>query len=78
MVLVEGEMVSTRSTAGLRIARRLSGLWPLLYAFLIVPKFLRDAVYRVIAKNRYKWWGKRDACMVPTPEVQERFLSSVK
>ncbi len=75
MVLVEGETVATRSTAGLKIARRLSGLWPLFSAFLIVPKFLRDAVYNLIAKNRYRWWGKRDACMVPTPEVRERFLT---
>jgi predicted DCC family thiol-disulfide oxidoreductase YuxK len=74
MVLVEGERVFTRSTAGLRIARRLTGLWPLFSAFLIVPKFLRDAVYRVIAKNRYRWWGKRDACMVPSPAVRARFL----
>lgn len=74
MVLIESDRAFTRSTAGLKIARRLSGLWPLLYAFLIVPRFLRDAVYNVVARNRYRWWGKRDACMVPTPEVKERFL----
>jgi len=75
MVLVQDGRVFTRSTAGLKIARRLSGLWPLFSAFLIVPKFLRDAVYNLIAKNRYRWWGKKDVCMVPTPEVRERFLT---
>jgi predicted DCC family thiol-disulfide oxidoreductase YuxK len=74
MVLIEDGRVFTRSTAGLKIARRLSSLWPLLYAFMIVPRFFRDAVYNVVARNRYRWWGRRDACMVPTPEVRERFL----
>jgi predicted DCC family thiol-disulfide oxidoreductase YuxK len=75
MVLIEGDRPCTRSTAGLKIARRLSGLWPFLSVFLIVPRFLRDAVYSFIARNRYRWWGRQDACMVPTPEVRERFLS---
>lgn len=74
MVLIEGDRFFTRSSAGLRIARRLTGLWPLLFIFIIIPKFLRDAVYNLVARNRYKWWGKRDACMVPTPEVKKRFL----
>lgn len=74
MVLIEGDRVSTRSTAGLKIARRLSGLWPLLCVFQIVPRPIRDAVYNVIARNRYRWWGKRDTCMIPTPGVREKFL----
>jgi predicted DCC family thiol-disulfide oxidoreductase YuxK len=74
MVLIEDDRAFTRSTAGLRIARHLKWPWPLSYAFIAVPKFLRDAVYRFIARNRYKWWGKRDACMVPTAEERERFL----
>jgi len=74
MVLIDGDQHFTRSSAGLRIAARLSGLWPLFSVFLIVPKFLRDLVYKVIAKNRYRWWGKRDVCMIPTPEMRARFL----
>ncbi len=52
----------------------LGGGWKLLYAFIIVPKFIRDAVYNWIARNRYKWYGKREECMVPTAELRERFL----
>lgn len=74
MVLIEDGTASTRSTAGLRIARRLKGTWPLLYGFIVLPRFLRDAVYRLIAKNRYRWFGKKDVCMVPKPEWKERFL----
>ena len=73
-VLIENEKVYTRSTAALRIARRLHGGWNLLYGFMIVPRFIRDAVYNIIARNRYKWFGKRDECMIPTPELIERFL----
>ncbi len=78
MVLIDGDKHYTRSSAGLRIALRLSGLWPLCAVFLIVPKFLRDLVYRFIAKNRYRWWGRRDTCMVPTPEMKERFLAPLE
>jgi len=75
MLLIDGDKHYTRSSAGLRIAARLSGLWPIFAVFLIVPKFLRDIVYKVIAKNRYRWWGKRDTCMIPTPEMKDRFLN---
>ncbi|GMV90363.1 MAG: thiol-disulfide oxidoreductase [Candidatus Hydrogenedentota bacterium] len=74
MVYIEGDTVYTKSTAGLRIARRLGGLWPLLYAFIVIPRPIRDAVYGVIVRNRYRWFGKRDDCMVPTPDLRARFL----
>lgn len=74
MVLVDGEKVYTRSTAALKIARRLSGLWPLFSIFMIVPRPIRDWVYGIVAKNRYRWWGKKDACLVPTPAMKTRFL----
>lgn len=74
MVLVEGDKVYTRSTAGLRIARRLRWPWPILSVFLVVPSLLRDFVYKIIAKNRYRWFGKKDACMIPAPEWKARFL----
>ncbi len=73
-VLLEGGRVYQRSTAALRVARKLNGLWPLLYGFIIIPGFIRDAVYNYIAKNRYKWFGKQKSCWVPTPELQQKFL----
>jgi predicted DCC family thiol-disulfide oxidoreductase YuxK len=73
-ILIEGENIYTKSAAALRIAKQLGGGWKLLYGLMIIPRFIRDAVYNLIAKNRYKWFGKRDECMIPTPELQERFL----
>ena len=75
MFLVEDGRVSSRSTAVLRIARRLRWPWPLAYAFIAVPRPVRDWAYSVIARNRYRWFGRRDQCEVPTPELQARFLS---
>jgi predicted DCC family thiol-disulfide oxidoreductase YuxK len=75
VVLVEGGRAYTRSTAALRIARRLTGLWPLLRVFFLVPRPLRDGVYDWIARNRYRWFGREDACRVPTPELRARFLA---
>jgi predicted DCC family thiol-disulfide oxidoreductase YuxK len=74
VLLVEQDGIYDESTAALRIARQLSGAWPLAAVFLVVPKVLRDAVYRLIARNRYRWFGRRDVCMVPTPELKARFL----
>lgn len=74
LVLVEGDRFFTRSSAALLIARRLDGFWPLLYAFIVVPRFLRDAVYDLFARNRYRWFGRRDTCRVPAPEERGRFL----
>jgi predicted DCC family thiol-disulfide oxidoreductase YuxK len=73
-VLIEDGRVFRRSTAALRILRHLRFPWPLSYAAILVPRPLRDAVYDVVARNRYRWFGRRDACMVPTPEVHKRFL----
>ena len=74
-VLIINNKALTRSTAALTVARNLGGLTKLLYGFIIVPAFIRDAVYGIIAKNRYKWFGKRDSCMIPTPELRSRFLN---
>ena len=74
-VLIENGKAFTRSAAALKVAKKLNGLWPLLYGFMIVPGFIRDAIYNWIAKNRYKWFGKKDACMIPTPELKARFLN---
>ncbi|MFN7538916.1 MAG: thiol-disulfide oxidoreductase DCC family protein [Bacteroidota bacterium] len=78
IILWEEGKVSYRSTAVLRIAKKLSGLWPLLYVFILVPPFIRDGVYNLIAKNRYRWWGKTDTCMVPSKEWVKRFPASIE
>ena len=75
VVLVEGGRVYTRSTAALRIARRLTGGWRLLYVCLLVPRPIRDAVYDWVARNRYRWFGREEACRVPTPALRRRFLT---
>jgi predicted DCC family thiol-disulfide oxidoreductase YuxK len=75
-ILLVNNKIYTRSTAALLVAKRLSGLIKLLYGFIIVPKFIRDFVYDVIAKNRYKWFGKKEACWIPTPELKELFLDT--
>jgi predicted DCC family thiol-disulfide oxidoreductase YuxK len=74
IVFIENGKTYTRSSAGLRICRYLRGLWPLCYGLIIVPKFIRDAVYNWIARNRHKWFGKQEECMIPTPEMKNRFL----
>jgi predicted DCC family thiol-disulfide oxidoreductase YuxK len=74
IVLKENNHVYTESTAALRICKHLRGLWPVLYVFILVPRFVRDGVYRFIARNRYKWFGQSESCPSPKPEWQERFL----
>lgn len=73
-LFIENGKVYNRSTAALKVCRHLTGLWPLCYAFIIVPAFIRNGIYDFIAKNRYKWFGQRQECMLPTPEVRARFL----
>ncbi|HMO49673.1 MAG TPA: DCC1-like thiol-disulfide oxidoreductase family protein [Kiritimatiellia bacterium] len=74
IILAEGDQLYDQSTAALRIARRLRGLWPLLYILIVVPRPLRDAVYRWIARHRYRWFGKVAECPLPTPDIRDRFL----
>ncbi|WP_413362890.1 thiol-disulfide oxidoreductase DCC family protein [Lysinibacillus sp. 3P01SB] len=75
LVLIEEDKAYTKSTAALRIAKRLKGLWSVLYIGIIIPKPLRDPLYDLFAKNRYRLFGKKDACMLPTKEERARFLS---
>jgi predicted DCC family thiol-disulfide oxidoreductase YuxK len=75
IVLVEGGRVYTRSTAALRIARRLTGPWRLLHVCLLIPHPIRDAVYDWVARNRYRWFGREEACRLPSPELRARFLT---
>lgn len=76
VVLIEDGKVYTRTTAALRIAKRLSGYWSWFYGFIVVPSFFRDIFYRLFAKYRYKMFGKQEACMLPSPEVRARFLAT--
>ena len=73
-LLVEGDKLFSKSTGALRMLKHLGGAWSILYAFIIVPKFIRDAVYTLIANNRYKWFGKQESCWLPTPALKGRFL----
>ncbi|MBW5448097.1 DUF393 domain-containing protein [Cohnella sp. CFH 77786] len=73
-VLIDQGRPYLKSSAALRIFRHLSGLWKIGYLLLIIPSPMRDMVYNFIAKNRYKWFGKRDRCMIPTVEIRSRFL----
>ncbi|PKR83404.1 thiol-disulfide oxidoreductase DCC family protein [Heyndrickxia camelliae] len=74
VVYITNGKAYVKSDAGLQIARRLNGFWKLLYIFYLVPTPIRDLVYDYIAKNRYKWFGKSDSCMIPSPEIKKRFL----
>ncbi len=74
IVLISNNQAYLKSTAALLIAKQLDGIWKLLSVFLIIPQFIRDNVYELIAKNRYKWFGKLEACRMPTPPMRTRFL----
>lgn len=74
VVLIDKDRLWTQSSAALRICRYLNGGWKLCYGFIIIPKFIRDFFYNIIARNRYKWWGKTEECMVPSADIKERFL----
>ncbi|MEC8883714.1 MAG: DCC1-like thiol-disulfide oxidoreductase family protein, partial [Bacteroidota bacterium] len=74
IVLIDNDQVSLKSSAALRIAKNLNQGYPLLFGFMIIPTFIRNGVYDFIAANRYKWFGKKESCMLPTPELRSRFL----
>lgn len=73
LVLERGH-VYTKSTAALRIARQLSGGWPLLYGFILMPRWLRDMLYDCVARHRYRLMGKSERCRIPTAEERSRFV----
>ena len=73
-ILIDGEICFTKSTAALKIARKLNFPVKILYYFIFIPKFLRDLIYSLIAKNRYRFFGKRDVCRIPSYEERKKFL----
>lgn len=73
-VVIEKDKAYQKSNASLRLYNKLPWYWKWTQVFWIVPKFLRDGVYNIIARNRYKWFGKKEECMIPTPDIKSRFL----
>jgi predicted DCC family thiol-disulfide oxidoreductase YuxK len=74
VIFIDKDKAWTQSSAAIRICKHLDGGWKLFYGLMIIPKFIRDFIYNIIARNRYKWFGKKDTCMIPAPGVRERFL----
>ena len=74
-VLIKGDKYFIRSSAGLHVLKELGGVWKLCYVLILFPRPLRDIIYNMIAKTRYSIFGKRDTCMVPTQEIEQRFLT---
>lgn len=74
MILVDADKFYTKSDAALRIGKELKGIYRLSELLLVFPKFIRNSIYDLISDNRYKWFGKRESCWLPTPELREKFL----
>ena len=75
MVLISRRKAHLKSSAALQIAKQLKGLWKVCYLFILVPRPIRDFVYDKIAENRYRWFGKKESCTIPTPDIRKRFYS---
>ena len=74
VILIDKGKAYTQSSAAFRMCKYLDGGWKMAYGLMIIPKFIRDFFYNIIARNRYKWFGKKESCMVPAPELRERFM----
>jgi predicted DCC family thiol-disulfide oxidoreductase YuxK len=74
IILVEDEKAYTHSTAALKFIKHLDGIWSWAYFFIIIPRPIRDFFYKLFAANRYRLFGKKEVCMMPTPEIRSRFL----
>lgn len=77
IIYIKNGKAYKKSTAVLQIVKKLGGFYFLFYTFIIIPPFIRDLFYDIIARNRYRWFGKREACMIPTAEVKSKFIDSV-
>jgi predicted DCC family thiol-disulfide oxidoreductase YuxK len=75
VILIKNNKVYKKSSAALEISLDLNGFWRWLIVFKIFPRFIRDLLYDLIAKNRYRWFGKTDTCRIPDPELKDRFLN---
>lgn len=74
-ILYKAGKIYTRSTGALLVAKQLSGAWPLLSFFMIIPPFIRNSFYNLIAGNRYKWFGQKEACWIPSSYLKNKFLN---
>jgi predicted DCC family thiol-disulfide oxidoreductase YuxK len=74
-IYIKNNKYYLRSSAALQVLNDLGGAWKLMYVFIIIPRPVRDLFYNFIAKNRYRLFGKREACMIPTPELKKKFLA---
>ena len=75
LIFIDDGKAYFKSTGALRLCKYLKSLWPLLYALIVVPSFLRNSVYDFVAKNRYQWFGRKESCMFPTFELKSLFLN---
>jgi predicted DCC family thiol-disulfide oxidoreductase YuxK len=73
-VFIKREKYFIKSSAGLNVLKEIGGVWKLFYFFIIIPSPLRDFIYNIVARTRYRIFGKQDTCIIPTPEVKQRFL----
>lgn len=74
IIFIDGNRLYIKSTAALYIVKNLSGVWSFLFVFVSIPKFIRNFIYDIVAKNRYKWFGKAEKCMVPSKDIMDRFI----
>lgn len=74
-VLIIGDKYYTKSTAVLHVLKALGGLWEILYVYIVFPESMRDLLYDIVARMRYRIFGKKATCLVPSPEIKDRFLS---
>lgn len=73
-VLIDGDKTYYKSSAALHVCKHLKGLWKTLFVLIIIPRPIRNIFYNIVANNRYKWFGKKESCMIPSPEVRNRFI----
>ena len=74
IVLDDDGVLYTQSDAVIKVLSYLGGIYSGSSVFLVVPKFIRNSIYQLVANNRYKWFGKQDTCRIPTPELKAKFL----
>lgn len=74
MILIDGDKFYTQSDAALRIGKELKGIYKISKYLLWIPKFIRNGIYNIVAKNRYNWFGKKESCWLPTPELKQKFI----
>ncbi|MCR8656737.1 thiol-disulfide oxidoreductase DCC family protein [Paenibacillus endoradicis] len=74
LICIDNNKAYLYSSGAIRVTKYLDGAWKLFYLLTIIPTFIRNPVYRFIAKNRYRWFGKQQSCLLPTPEIRRRFL----